>query len=138
MITGWDLLEPARRRGANFVRAVVRFGDHAREVDIDRLEPTLEAQIYQDDFALDDPEAENARFDFVVWADDGRMWYRGIRDGLVELASRWSTPESWLAAHDRALEVLSHIPHAPPEPGDEMPDDVAAAIEKKLDEGGGE
>ncbi len=80
MITGWQLMEPARRQGAKFVSAVVRFGDHAREVALDRLEAVLGKQIYQDDFALDDPESENARFDFVVWSTDGRMWYRGIPD----------------------------------------------------------
>lgn len=132
MITGWDLLEPARRRGSPFVRAVVRFGDHAREVAVDKLESVLEAQIYQDDFALDDPEVENARFDFVVWAADGRLWYRGIRDGLVELGAMWATPEAWLAAHDRSLEILSHIPDVPPEPGDDLPDDVADAIERAV------
>jgi hypothetical protein len=132
MITGWQLLEPARRRGSPFVRAVVRFGDHAREVALDQLEVTLTAQIYQDDFVLDDPETENAKFDFVVWAADGRLWYRGIRDGLVELGWRWSTPEAWLAAHHRALEILSHIPDVPPAPGDEMPDDIAAAVEREV------
>lgn len=99
MITGWQLLEPARRRGVTFVRALVRFGDHAREVEVDKLEVVLEAQIYQTDFTLDDPEVENMKFDFVVWAADGRMWCRGIRDGLAELSWRWSTPESWLRAH---------------------------------------
>lgn len=109
MITGWELLEPARRQGARFVRAVVRFGDHAREVPLDQLEMTLEAQVYQTDFVLDDPESENARFDFVVWSADGTMWYRAIRDGLVELGSKWSTPESWLAAHGASLPLKDAV-----------------------------
>ena len=99
MINGWQLLEPARRRGSRFMRAVVRFGDHAHEVAIDRLEVTLEAQIYQDDFALDDTESENARFDFAVWDAEGRMWFASGRDGLAELGSIWATPEAWLRAH---------------------------------------
>lgn len=109
MITGWELLEPARRQGARFVRAVVRFGDHAHEVALDRLGATLEAQVYQDDFALDDPEVENQKFDFVVWDDADRLWYRSIRDGLVELRSMPSTPLSWLAAQQARLSQFDEL-----------------------------